>query len=251
MEANLINEIQSKAFFNYSYAFSSVCIVYPLTIGEIIGMGQVKYSSYLSILTMDEFDITQNAKRKGIELDPSQIIPLKFLIDSAKRDYTFLLELKNAFRTFIREEVIVLFDEYIIAIGDITEKRFITLNNFGEFQNIVRVQNKKAVKEDPPPNESPLRRKFRLKAEYRDAIKRNQKNDDPDAPDFLALMSSFCCYKGGLTPEELKNYTFFAFKEELERHQLRDKYSLDIKSILAGADPKKVKPKPWIKKTSI
>ena len=249
MQSELITDIQCKAYFNYPYAFSSVCLVYPLTIGKIMGeIGQLNYSSYLSILTMDEFDIAQNLKRKGIEIDPSTINAFKFIIDSAKRDYSFLLEVKSAFRTFVREEITILFDEYIIVIGDVEEKRFITSENFGELQNIVRVQNKKAVKEDPPPNESPIRRKFRLRAEYRDAIKRNQKSNDPNAPDFLALMSSFSCYKNGLTPEMLKNYSFFAFKEDFERHQLKEKYSIDVKSILAGADPKKVKPEPWIKK---
>lgn len=251
MDANLISDIQCKAYFGYPYPFEETCLIYPLTIKEIIGMGQINYSSYLSILTMDEFDIVKALKSKGVEMDPSQIVPLKFLIDSAQRNYPFLLELKNAFRTFTREEIVVLFDDYTIVIGDYGEKRFITLENFGEFQNIVRVQNRRAVKEDPPPNESPLRRKFRLKAEYRDAVKRNQRSNDPNAPDFLALLSSFGCYKPGLTPEQLQKYSLFAFKEEFERNQLKDKYSLDVKSILAGADPKKVKPEPWIKKSSI
>ena len=248
MNGNLISEIQCKAYFNFPYPFSSICLIYPLTMRDIVGMGQSKYSSYLSILTMDEFDIAQNAKSKGVEIDPSEIIPLNFLIESAKRDYSFLLEFKNAFRTFIREEVTILFDEHQIVVGDYSEKRLITLENFGEFQNIIRVQNKCSVKEDPPPNESPLRKKFRLKAEYRDAIKRNQKSNDPNAPDFLALLSSFSCYKTGLTIEEIKDYTIFAFREEFERNQLKDKYNIDIESILAGADPKKVKPEPWIKK---
>jgi hypothetical protein len=143
----------------------------------------------------------------------------------------------------------VLFDEYSIVLGDGTDKRFITLDNFGEIQNIIRVQNKRAVKEDPPPDESPMRRKFRLKAEFRDAVKRNQKSNDPDAPDFCALMSSLSCYNGK-SPKEMQDFSFFAFREDLERYQLKDKYSLDIRSILAGADSKKVNPKPWIKKTS-
>ena len=212
-------------------------------------MGQVYYSSYLSILTMDEFDIMRNAEKKGITIDPTQVVPLKFIIDSAKLNYPFLLELKNAFRTFIREEVTILFDDYTIVIGNGADKRLLTLENFGDFQNIIRVQNKRAVKEDPPEDESPIRRKFRLKAEYRDAVKRTQKSNDPDAPDFCALLSSFDCY-AGTSPYQLQDLSFFAFKEDFERHQLKDKYSLDIKSILAGADPNKVKPKPWITKTS-
>ena len=251
MQAELITDIQCKAFLNFPYAFSTICIIYPLTMGEIIGsIGQLNYSSYITLLTLDEFDIAQKAKSKGINIDPTEINAFNYIIDSAKNNYTFLLEVKNAFRTFIREEIMILFDEYTIVIGDAKDKRLITSQNFGEFQNILRVQNKKKVKEDPPPDESPIRRKFRLKAEYRDAVKRSQKSSDPNAPDFLALMSSLCCYKDGITPEDLKKFSFFAFKEQFERHQLREKYSIDVKSILAGADSKKVKPEPWIKKIS-
>ena len=249
MNANLISELQLKSFFGYPYAYSTLCLVYPLTIKEIVDTGQINYSSYLSILTMDEFDIARNAEKKKIQLDPTTIIPLKYIIDSTKQNYTFLLEFKNAFRTFIREEITILFDDYAIAMGDCKDKRLITVDNFGDFQNIIRVQNKRAVKEDPPPDESPIRRKFRLKAEYRDAVKRSQQSNDPNAPDLCALMSSFCCYSG-MAPKELEGYTFFAFKETFERYQLKDKYSLDVRSILAGADPKKVKPEPWIKKTT-
>lgn len=249
MNDNLIADIQQKAFLNLPYAYSTICFVYPLTIQQIVNMGQINYSSYLSILTMDEFDIMNKMKKKHINVNPEKIVVLKFLIDSAKQSYPFLLEVKSAFRTFIREEVNILFDSYTIVIGDGKDKRFLTLDNFGEFQNIVRVQNRRAVKCDPPPNENPIQKKFRLKAEYRDAIKRSQASNDPDAPDFLALMSSFCCYDG-VTPEQLSGYSFFAFKIIFERHQLKDKYSIDVKSILAGADPKKVKPKPWIKKTT-
>lgn len=250
MNSILISDIQQKAYFGYPYAFYTICLIYPLTLGEIIGTGQLNYSSYLSILTIDEFDIMDKAKKSGMTIQPEQINILHYLIDSAKQNYSFLLEFKNAFRTFIREEINILFDDYVIVIGDGMDKRFLDVKNFGEFQNILRVQNKRTVKEDPPPDETPLRRKFRLKAELRDAVKRNQKNKDPNAPDLLTLISAFSCYKSGLTPKQIQDYSFFAFKEELERYQLKDKYSLDIRAILAGADPKKVKPEPWIKKTS-
>jgi hypothetical protein len=250
MEQSVLTDIQQKAFLNIPYTYSSVCVIYPLTIREIVALGPTKYSSYLSILTMDEFDIAEQLKKRKVTIDPTKITVLQFIIDSAKRDYTFLLEVKSAFRTFIREKVNILFDDYTIVSGDGQDKRLLTLDNFGEFQNIIRVQNKRTVKTEPPKDESPIQRKFRLKAEFRDAVKRRQKSNDPDAPDFLALMSAFCCYDG-LTPEQVGGYSFFAFREVFERHQLKDKYSLDVRSILAGADPKKVKPKPWIKKSTI
>ena len=249
MDRLLKEEIQQKAFLNLPYIYSNICVIYPLTMKEIVSMGQVNYSSYLSILSMEVFDIVRNAEKKGVTLEPDRINVFEYLIESAKQNYSFLLELKNAFRTFIREEVIILFDEYKIVIGDGTDKRFLNNDNFGDFQNIIRVQNKRDVREDPPKDESAFRRKMRLKSEYRDAIKRQQKANDPDAPDFLALMNALCVYNQ-ISPKELQDYSFFAFKNSFDTYQLRDKYDIDIRSLLAGADPKKVKPSPWIKKAN-
>ena len=93
---------------------------------------------------------------------------------SCELDSEFLLEFKNAFLTFIREEGYnfdsFLSDCYWFSL----DKRIIDNNNFSDFQNIVRLQNKIPGVAKIPENESERAKHFREKRELRDAIKRKQ-----------------------------------------------------------------------------
>jgi hypothetical protein len=59
-----------------------------------------------------------------------------------------------------------------VVVGPPEDKRWITEDNFGDFQTILRVQNRKEVPEPPPENESAIARKMRLLKEKREAVKR-------------------------------------------------------------------------------
>jgi hypothetical protein len=59
-----------------------------------------------------------------------------------------------------------------VVVGPPEDKRWITEENFGDFQMILRIQNRKEVPEPPPENESSLARKMRLLREKREAVKR-------------------------------------------------------------------------------
>ena len=51
------SSIKEKAFFGAAISLEGVCMVQPLKIKEIIGIGQERYNSYLNMLTMTESDI--------------------------------------------------------------------------------------------------------------------------------------------------------------------------------------------------
>lgn len=61
-----------------------------------------------------------------------------------------------------------------IVVGSPKEKRLITPQNFGDFQTILKIQNKKEIKEPPPENESPGQRKMRLLREKVAVVKKKQ-----------------------------------------------------------------------------
>lgn len=50
----------------------------------------------------------------------------------------------------------------------------------------------------------------------------------------------------GITPLNIGELSYAALMKLLERYQFKEKYDIDIKSLLAGADSSKVKPKYWI-----
>lgn len=248
----LINdeEIESQSFLNIPIIFDNdLCMIYPLTVKEIIIMKESVYRFYLNSLVLSTSEIEEILKKKGVELSLFEgITAFEYLMQSAKNSNTFLLELEKAFSTFIREPVLFLFDENKIVIGeDFSEQRFLTSENFLEFQNILRIQNKVPTKVLPPENEDPRMKKFRLKREERDRVKAKL-NSEKDTIPLIDLMTSLCAYGVGITPFNVGNLSICAFYAQLARIQEKEKYDLDVSQLLAGADSKKINLVYWIRK---
>jgi hypothetical protein len=51
----------------------------------------------------------------------------------------------------------------------------------------------------------------------------------------------------GVTPMTIGEMSYAALNDLMSMYQEKEKYDIDIRSVLAGADPKKVKPKYWIR----
>ena len=204
-------------------------------------MGITSYSGKLGILLLSEADISELIKTKtGKEIPINEINPLQYLIQSTENDETFLLELQSIFFTFIKEEVLFLPKLNCVVVGDPTERRLITSENFRDFQDILRIQNKREIKEPPPADETPGQRKMRLLREKRDAVKRKQqKKNSEDTPlhEMLEIASVY-----GI---DIKSCSLFAFYSLIYRHQLKEKWDNDIQMLCAGADSKKIKTKYW------
>ena len=236
-----IIEIQEQAYVGAPSSFLNICKVYPLTLYEIIEMGSSSYNAKLGLLLLNEISIAEIIKEKtGEDIAVETIQPLSYLLQNALYDNRFLLELQSCFSTFIKEEVLLLPKINSVLIGSPKEKRLITNDNFADFQDILRIQNKKEVKEAPPENESEIARKFRLKREQRDAAKRKQQaktGEGQTLAELLEIAETF-----GI---DYKNKTIYCFYNLLKRHQAKEKWDQDIRMLCAGADSKKLKTKYW------
>lgn len=244
------DDVSSQAYLNIPTIFNeNTCIIYPKTVDEILKMSQQEYQYNLSLLTLQENEIKEILKKKEVDFDEDEeISPFAYILINAQHSETFLLDIKRAFFTFIREKVTFLFEENLILIGEEPlEKRFLDINNFEDFQNILRIQNRLEIKEKPPEDEDPMARKFRLKREMLAAAKKKINSNKEDSTEFKDLISSLCAYGIGITPFNVGNLSLYAFYDLFERTGAKDSYELDIKSLLAGADSKKVKPKYWIR----
>lgn len=241
-------DLYLKALFGAAIPLGDVCMIYPLTIKEIVGMGENKYRQQLNLLTLTSYDLFEHYKEKGVKVS-EDIDVYDNLMDSCENDKYFLLDLEEAFSTFIRERVRILSDIRVISVGDNgLEKRIIDKNNFSDFQNILRIQNRIPEEEKVPENETPMQRKFRIRrAMVAQAKKKQAEKNSKESVSFHDLISSLCAYNIGINIFNVGDLSIYAFYELLERTQEKTKYELDIKSILAGADPKKVKPKNWIR----
>jgi hypothetical protein len=90
-----------------------------------------------------------------------------------------------------------------------------------------------------------MARKFREKRELRDAIKRKQESQN--APKLVELLGAFCVYNSGIVPENIKNITMYSLRLILQMNGEKERYNSEMNFLYNGADPKKLKPKYWIK----
>ena len=237
--------IESLAYIGAPYNFDDICFIYPMTVGTTLALDK-KYDISLQLVTIDRgFIIQKYQSAYGEDFNVSDApTPLEYLMASCELDSEFLLEFKNAFFTFIREEVTILIPSCQIVIGSPLDKRIIDNNNFSDFQNIVRLQNKIPGVAKIPENESERAKHFREKRELRDAIKRKQQG--ANAPSFLDLMSAICAYGVGITPLNVKDMSLFALYHQLSVNGSKERYNTEMHFLYGGADPKKLKPQYWI-----
>lgn len=241
LSANQVEEIKCQAFLNKPSHLKGVCKVYPYTMGDIVEMGIIEYNSRLGVLLLTETDIYNLIKEKtGKEPEIDKIHPLQYLLASAAVDDMFLLELKKVFSTFVKEDVYILPEYGSVVIGSPEKKRLINERNYRDFQDILRIQNRREFVEPPPENETAGERKMRLLREKVAAVKKKQAQKKGEGKALSELLEIAETY--GI---DVQNHTLYAFYSLLRRHQLREKWEQDLQIICAGADSKKIKTKYW------
>ena len=241
LSANQIEDIKCQAYKCLPSQFSNICDVYPLSILEILKMGINKYNGKLGLLLLTEVEIAQTIKEKiNQDVPIEEIDPLVYLIQSADNNDMFFLELESAFSTFIKEEVLILPKINSILVGNPEERRLITPENFSDFQDILRIQNHKEIKEPPPPDESPGQRKMRLLREKVAAVKKKQAQKSGEGQSLLDLLEIADVF--GIDTEKC---SLFSFYNLIRRHQAKEKWDKDIQMLCAGADSNKIKTKYW------
>lgn len=238
-----IEDIKAQAYLCLPSNLSGVCKVYPMKVKTIVEMGYLEYSRRLATLLLTEVEIQNIIKEKTQQEIPlEELHPLEYLLNCAEQSDIFSLELQLMFITFLQEDVLLLPKIKSVLVGPPDEKRLITEENFRDFQDILRIQNRKEVKEGPPKNESYGERKMRLLREKVAAAKRKQaekegKGGEISFADELEIASVF-----NINIDECSLYAFYGL---LRRHQAEEKYRQDIQMLCAGADSKEIKIKYW------
>lgn len=241
--------LDPKVFLKLPVNFKNKFYIHPPSIKEVIG--NENFGVYQKIFTIsqeeleDEF-IGQNKENENIPT------PYQYLLANCMYNKEFFEMCKNAFSFFLKETVTPLPHLGIFLIGDLEEvlkrtKKIEDLVKFQEedyfeFQNEIRKAIGLSTVEPPNLNEHPKIRAMKAKARYRDKIKAKQKN----GLDLTSLMAAICCMGMGLNPLNIGDISYASVNILISQYQNKEKYQLDIDSLLAGADSKKVKPKYWI-----
>lgn len=116
-------------------------------------------------------------------------------------------------------------------------------DEYFDFQNMIRTCLGEDTISPPNPNEDPRIKRIKAKARYRDKIKAKQGK----GLSLSATLVSICCMNFGLNPLNIGELSYAALSPLIRYYQEKEKYEIDIKSLLAGADSKKIKPKYWVR----
>lgn len=242
-------------FIGESAPFKEGISIRPPKVKEVIG--NINYSAYVKILTYSQEEIEDEFVKAKKKLD-SFPTPFEFLLNNSYHSKQYEKLALEAFEFFIGQKVSFLYEQKIILVGDLKEilqninkidelSQLVTIteDDFFSFQNLVREAIGKKTIEPPNPNENPRIKAMKAKARYRDKIK--EKQAEKQGTKLFTIFASICCMGLGINPLNIGEMSYVSMGAILAVYQNKEKYELDIDSLLAGADSKKIKPKYWIR----
>ena len=234
--------------------FQNKCKIYPPTVGEVLETKE--FPQYRKILTMSQEDIEDEFMEQKVDLK-YLLTPYEYLLNNSFKNGMITKVISDAFKFFIHEPVILLPKQKKIIIGHAQEilksevkledLKFITEDDFFDFQNLIRQAVGDKVVERPQKDEDPRVHKMKAKSRYREKIKAKRAGEKKDAMSFSDSLISLCCMDMGINPLNIRDLTYASISPLIRRYQEKIKYQLDVDSLLAGADSKKIKPKSWMR----
>lgn len=246
--------IDARVFIKAPIAFKNKCNIYPPSVQEILT--NPAYPQFRKILTITQEDITDElAKKESKEVPPT---PFEFLLINCYHNPAFRELTEKSFEFFIHSKITFFYEQKALVIGDLKEVVqkidnvnqlvFLQEEDYFDFQNAIRLAcGDKPVKppELPNPNEDPRIARMKAKARERDRIK--ARKGASNGISIETCLVAICCMGIGLTPLNIGEMSYAAINPLMQMSQEKEKYDIDIRSLLAGADSKKIKPKYWIR----
>lgn len=243
-----------NSFLKIPINFKNICKIYPPCLNDVIS--NKDYGYYHNIFTISQEDIEdlyveQNLIQEGKEIPT----PFHFLLAQAYSDIKAYDKVREAFKFFCHEDITILFDKEEIMLCNLEQKideiktsedllkiPIIKEKDFLEFQNCIRDSLGEKRLDPPDPNMHPKKRAMLAKARLRDKIKAKSGK----GISLETSVKAICCMGIGLTPLNIGEISVAAISDIMNTYQKKEKYDLDIRSLLAGASSKKIKPKYWI-----
>lgn len=228
--------------------FKNICKVYPPSINSLLKTENFNLYRQLLMVSYEELDDKWfDDGRK----DPTPT-PFEYLFNICSQDKRIENLAIEAFNFFIHEEISFLYDLKIICIGDLEEEiktiksinelRLLKEEDYLDFQNLLREALGEKIIEPPKLNENPKIKRIKRLGRKRDRIAAKQ-----HGLNFGDSLVAICCMGLGITPLNIGEMSKSAIQAIMEMYQNREKYDIDIRSLLAGASKKDVKIEYWIK----
>lgn len=242
--------IDPNFFLGYPVNFQNICKVYPPKIKDILN--EKNYPVYRKLFLSSQEDIEDEYAELQMPMDEVPT-PLEYLFVMSAADPKIKEIILQGFEFFIKEPVTILTDQKMIVVGDLSttlkkiksveELRIIKEDNYFELQQMMRRAIGEKEVEPYDPNLHPKVKYFKAKQRLRDRVKAQSK----DALTLGSTLAAICCMGLNLNPLNIGELSQAAVSVLIRYYQEKDKYTIDIKSLLAGADKKKIKPQNWIR----
>ena len=242
--------IDSNFFLGYPSQYENICKVYPPKIKDILN--EKNYPVYKKLLLSSQEDIEDEYTEMELPLEDVPT-PLGYLFVMSAADARIKQIILDAFQFFIKEPVTMQPDQQMIVVGDLTETlksiksveelRILKDDNYFKFQQMLRRSIGEKEVEPYDPNLHPKVKDFKAKARLRDRVKAKSK----DALTLGSTLAAICCMDLNLNPLNIGELSQAAISVLIRYYQEKQKYDIDIQSLIAGADSKKVKPQFWIR----
>lgn len=243
--------IDPNFFLGYPVSFKELCKVYPPKIKDILGNRD--YPVYKKLFLSSQEDIEDEYTDAGLSLD-DRPTPFEYLFAMMAAEPKIKTIVQEGFEFFIHEPVTILQEKQMIVFGELSEVlkniksidqlRILKEEDYFDFQQLLRRACGEKEVEPYNPNENAKVKYFKAKARLRDRVKAKNSKDGLTLGSTLAAIS---CMGLNLNPLNIGELSQTAVSVLIRYYQEKTRYEIDIQSLLAGADSKKVKPKNWIR----
>lgn len=251
--------IDPNAFLCLPLSYHNICQVYPPKVKDVGSTPKIKQLFKLLTYSQEDIeDLLSEVKDNGAGARQKKTpTPLEFVLVNSYQSKEFEKLIKEAFEFFIHEPITLLYQSKIILIGDVQDLsqiedfskfRYLSEDNFFDFQNLIRISFGESTIVLPDPNEDPFIRKIKTAARRRERLAR--KNKSKKGISLTTSLGAICCMGIGLTPLNIGEISYASVDVIMTLYQQKEKYQTDINSLMAGANPHKVHPKYWIREKS-
>lgn len=212
--------------------------VYPLTLDEIVELGEERYQELLNLIFFDPTRLDFTDKPELQELSSFVLYSLILMQEEKLRK-----DLQFALKIFLKEDF-----RFHNGIFLNSKNQGIVESSWIEIKEILSLQNGLKVQEEE------YRPKNKKAEEFIEKMKKIKeevhrlKSKKEDIITFSDLISAYCAKNNNVNIFNVWDLTYYQFQNQLQRIQVVEGYDISIRSVLAGADAKKIEIKHWISK---
>ena len=232
--------------------YKGITFIYPPSINEVLT--NPHFSQFSNTLTVSQEDIWDKMGPKMNEGETLADLPTPFelLLINSFHNKGLKQLVMDAFQFFTKEEVrilpeekAILFTSNIREVKKVSDLRVMREEDFFDFQNLIREALGDKPIEAPDLTEDPRVARVKAKARERDRIKKKQ--SAKNGISLVTSMVSLCCMGIGVNPLNIGEISYASLNLLIRQYQEQEKYRGEIQFLAGGADPKKLKPKYWIR----